>query len=138
MGYEIGSNFVYVDGETSNGYNEKTSPDWKGPGWYRMGDPAGTMLSEEPVPHWHCNTGVTTWLMGQHPTTPGEAINGKLCLNAASWSEVVGLLLMECYQDRQIQIKYCSNYFLYYLEDTSSTRYCSSSFSKSLQKMLCM
>ena len=130
MNYEtFWVNPTYTDGNDGN-----ISPDWKGPGWYRMGYPAGTMLSEEPVPYWHCNTEKTTWLMGHHPTTAGESIDGKLCLNYASFELLVGILEYECKYDLQIQIKYCSSYFLYHLEDLSfySTRYCSKSFSKSL------
>ena len=43
----------------------KASPDWKGPGWYRMKSPAGLQLSEEPVLPYHCSTSGTGWLNGK-------------------------------------------------------------------------
>ena len=94
------------------------SPDWKGNNWYRMAEPAGTTLPEEPVDINHCNAYSTGWLNGQHPTTAGETVDGKVCFTG--WNN--------CVWERQIQIKHCTSYYLYYLVDTTGfNRYCSTS-----------
>ena len=81
----------------------------------------GAMLSEEPVPAWHCNTASTGWLNGSHPNGIGETINSTICFNRPSASD-------NCNHRTQIQIKNCKSYFLYYLVDTVNCRfrYCTS------------
>ena len=44
-----------------NGYCDSlftyhTSPDWKGPGWYRLQGDAGTQIPEEDIDSNHCGT----------------------------------------------------------------------------------
>ena len=97
-----------------------TSPGWQGAAWYRMAEPAGTTIPEEPVDSFHCNTWATGWLNGHHPATAGETLNGKVCFSA---------LGSTCYYETQIQIKHCTSYYLYYLVDapSCSLRYCSTS-----------
>ena len=45
-------------------WNYYTSLDWKGPGWYRVVDPAGSMLAEsvEGIDEYHCGTQGAAWL----------------------------------------------------------------------------
>ena len=96
-----------------------TSPGWQGAAWYRMAEPAGTTIPEEPVDLYHCSTNSPGWLNGHHPATAGETINGKVCFNDG-WDT--------CYYETQIQIKHCTSYYLYYLVDAPSwSRYCSTS-----------
>ena len=52
----------------------KSSPDWKGPGWYQIKNPAGTQLSEEVVEPYHCSTSGTGWLNGPHPEILGQTV----------------------------------------------------------------
>ena len=96
------------------------SPGWQGAAWYRMAEPAGTKIPEEPVDSMHCNTVGTGWLNGHHPATAGETINGKVCFNVYENT---------CFSETQIQIKHCTSYYLYYLVDAPScwSRYCSTS-----------
>ena len=96
------------------------SPGWQGAAWYRMAEPAGTTIPEEPVDINHCNTHVPGWLNGHHPATAGETINGKVCFNDG-WNT--------CYHETQIQIKHCTSYYLYYLVEAPNrfSRYCSTS-----------
>ena len=84
------------------------SPGWQGAAWYRMAEPAGTTIPEEPVESYHCNVLFTGWLNGHHPATAGETINGKVCF---TWSGNT------CIDETQIQIKHCTSYYLYYLVD---------------------
>ena len=97
-----------------------TSPGWQGAAWYRMAEPAGTTIPEEPVEIDHCNTMRPGWLNGHHPATAGETINGKVCFNFYDFT---------CYRETQIQIKHCTSYYLYYLDEapTNPARYCSTS-----------
>merc|ERR1712241_1392354 len=97
--------------------NLKSSPDWKGPGWYRMKNPAGLQLSEEPIEPYHCGTSATGWLNGPHPTTLGETVGMQVCFNGGGG---------ECQWITSIQVKNCGNFFLYYLEDAPycPLRYC--------------
>ena len=96
------------------------SPGWQGAAWYRMAEPAGTTIPEEPVDSYHCNTWYTGWLNGHHPATAGETINGKVCFKFGS---------NPCLWETQIQIKHCTSYYLYYLVDAPvcPSRYCSTS-----------
>ena len=95
------------------------SPGWQGAAWYRMAEPAGTTIPEEPVDQFHCNTIATGWLNGHHPATAGETINGKVCFHYYG----------TCGWQTQIQIKHCASYYLYYLVDAPNCnlRYCSTS-----------
>ena len=98
--------------------NFDTSPDWQGAGWYRMAEPAGTTIPEEPVDDGHCNTHSTGWLNGHHPANAGETINGTVCFS--KYAET-------CITETEIQIKHCTSYYLYYLVDAPNchVRYCS-------------
>ena len=108
----------YCDTLSSSYYT--SSPGWQGAAWYRMAEPAGTTIPEEPVDSNHCNTWFTGWLNGHHPATAGETINGKVCFT---------FFTSTCYYETQIQIKHCTSYYLYYLVDAPSSwfRYCSTS-----------
>ena len=111
-----------------NGYCDKVdyflgvSPGWKGPAWYRFAEPAGTIMPEEHVEGaWRCNAQISGWLNGDHPTTPGETIDGIVCFSASNGNA--------CIMNTQIKIRHCNDYYLYYLEDVPGCngRYCSSS-----------
>ena len=95
------------------------SPGWQGAAWYRMAEPAGTTIPEEPVELFHCNTDYPGWLNGHHPATAGETINGKVCFTG----------FYTCEEETQIQIKHCTSYYLYYLVEPPgcNSRYCSTS-----------
>ena len=109
--------------------NASTSPDWErktifSDGWYRMAEPAGTMMSDQEMIPFQCGTAAAGWLdNGQHPTNVGETINSTVCF---SWNGD------SCMYETQIQIQYCKNYFLYHLPSTQycNQRYCATSFSK--------
>ena len=51
---EVDSPYDFVCDDIES--NSIISSDWKGSGWYRMSDPAGSQMSEEPVPWYHCGT----------------------------------------------------------------------------------
>merc|ERR1712241_1543996 len=95
----------------------KSSPDWKGPGWYRINNPAGSQLSEEVVEPYHCSTSGTGWLNGPHPEILGQTIEMQVCFNSAG---------NNCKWLTTVQVRNCGHYFLYYLEDVPycPLRYC--------------
>ena len=94
-----------------------TSPDWKGPGWYRMMSPAGTKMPEVAVPNQKCGTFATGWLNGTHPNLLGETVDRTVCFN---W---VG---NDCNYSSSVKVKNCGGYFLYYLPKVPlcHLRYC--------------
>ena len=110
---------VYCD-KVDPSYDQQQSPDWQGAAWYRMAEPGGTTIPEEPVDLWHCNSEQPGWLNGHHPATPGEIINGKVKFSG---------IYDTFFDETQIQIKHCTNYYLYYLVDAPDpwSRYCSTS-----------
>ena len=102
--------------DQSNG-NSNQSPDWSGPGWYKIEGLAGNMLPEYPVDTHHCGTTVTGWLNGFHPVNVGQTVNRLVCFNANG---------NECYLQSLISIKNCGGFYLYDLGDTPgcNLRYC--------------
>jgi hypothetical protein len=50
------------------------SPDWHGPGWYRMKEPAGTVMPEHPINVNQCGTYSPGYLNGTHPEEIGEMV----------------------------------------------------------------
>ena len=108
-------------GIDANGFCDtdwNSSPDWQGPGWYRMSLISGTTIPEEPVEPFHCNTQAPGWLNGKHPE-PGNTTDGTVCFNSAGNT---------CKWQTQIKIKNCNDYFLYHLPEppTCRLRYCTS------------
>ena len=96
------------------------SPDWEGPGLYRIVQPAGLVLPEHPVGYGHCSTEATGWLNGSHPTEPGETVERTVCFQ--------GISNMTCAWQQEIQVTNCGDYFLYGLQEVPVcyARYCSS------------
>ena len=91
--------------------------DYKGPGWYRMMEPAGTMIPEEPPRENYCGTDATGWLNGSHPNQIGEKVVREVCFN---WGD------NNCWRKTNITIIKCSGLFIYNLPNTPtcSLRYC--------------
>ena len=114
---EYGGNDIYTD----NSLSTSKSPDWNGPGWYRMIEPAGLQLSEKNMIAFRCGTLYPGYLDGTHPIHIGVEKNMTVCF---SWIDD------PCYYSSQIQVKSCGDFYLYYLvtpspEYPSTTRYCS-------------
>merc|ERR1712228_696724 len=98
-----------------------TSPDWQGPGWYRVMSPAGSQISEhvrDPEHkdiHGDCNTHHGGWMLGGHPSIEEGIV-----------ARTVGLR-WDCNGTDKIQIRVvnCNQFYLYELKTTScSLRYC--------------
>jgi len=95
----------------------QTSPDFKGPGWYRMLPPAGVKMSEEPVPYYRCGSHFTGWINGKHPANVGETATRKVCFNGTGNT---------CRHSIKTRITNCGSYFIYYFINTPDCymRYC--------------
>lgn len=98
------------------------SPDWQGPGWYRVVSPAGSQISEhvrDPEhkdKHGDCNTHHGGWMLGGHPSIEEGIVTRTVCLR---W-DCNGL------DKIQIRVVNCNQYYLYELKSTQSggRRYC--------------
>ena len=108
------------DGEYNCDYSGdiERSPDWAGPNWYRMIEPAGTRLSESATEAYHCNTGETGWLNGVHPEMEEGTVTRSVCFTKNGDT---------CRYQAEIQVRNCGSYFLYFLPDVGlcALRYCS-------------
>ena len=92
-----------------------TSPDWKGPGWYKMDEAIGTQIPEEVVDSYSCGTNVAGYLNGTHPSTVGELKDVNVCFS------------FNCSHNNTIQVANCGSFYLYNLVTTPACnlRYCS-------------
>ena len=92
--------------------NYYTSLDWKGPGWYRVVDPAGSMLAEsaEGIDEYHCGTQGAAWLrQGTHSDIEnGQTKDVTICLDK------------KCLNTYIIQIKNCGGFYAYHLPELTS------------------
>ena len=82
-----------------------TSPDWKGAGWYRVGN--NRNITNQVVPYGHCNTVATGYLASHHSDEEGKTIPAKICFNNG----------ISCKYEMQIQIKNCRGFHLYNLPE---------------------
>ena len=96
---------VYCD-KKGTGFGT-TSPDWKGAGWYRVGN--NRSITSQTVPWDHCNTYVPGYLAsGHHPDEEGKTIPAKICFHGYS---------DPCKYEMQIQIKKCKGFYIYNLPE---------------------
>ena len=95
-----------------------TSPDWNGPGWYKMDETIGTQIPEEVVDPHSCGTDASGYLNGTHPSTVGELKDVNVCFSFNHNS---------CADNNTIQVANCGSFYLYNLvtTPTCSNRYCS-------------
>jgi len=104
--------------------SESTSPDWKGAGWYRMFNPAGTQMPESPVGYDHCGGTKAGWLMGPHPILAGENVERTACFCI---DPALNLSNANCAFEKQVNVTNCGDYYVYHLVDTkfdAGFRYC--------------
>ena len=95
-----------------------TSIDWHGSNWYRVISPAGSRITDTYVERHHCNTSYGGWINGTHPTVLDEIVDRTVCFSSS---------YEDCHRPKEIQIRNCGEYYLYYLQETSMCdhRYCS-------------
>ena len=95
-----------------------TSPDWKGPGWYRLIGAAGTSIPEMAYGANHCGTLYPGWMRGVHPSIPGDTVVAEVCFH--------GGVHGDCRYPVNIIVTNCGDYYLYELPETPycDMRYC--------------
>ena len=93
-----------------------TSPDWKGAGWYRVGN--NRSIASQVVPYAHCNTYASGYLASHHPEEEGKTIPAKICFNNGGSNA--------CWEEIQIQIKKCKGFYIYDLQEAPdcTMRFC--------------
>eukprot|EP00088_Acartia_fossae_P063268 TRINITY_DN76_c2_g1_i1.p1 TRINITY_DN76_c2_g1~~TRINITY_DN76_c2_g1_i1.p1 ORF type:complete len:333 (+),score=60.65 TRINITY_DN76_c2_g1_i1:38-1036(+) len=92
-----------------------TSPDWKGPGWYRFAN--NSVMPEKPPGSGSCGASAGGWSTGKHPETQGTTQIVTVCFQ---WLE------QECWRSRQAMITRCDGFYVYYLDNVPEcdARYC--------------
>eukprot|EP00088_Acartia_fossae_P068968 TRINITY_DN8869_c0_g1_i5.p1 TRINITY_DN8869_c0_g1~~TRINITY_DN8869_c0_g1_i5.p1 ORF type:complete len:301 (-),score=16.59 TRINITY_DN8869_c0_g1_i5:80-982(-) len=99
--------------------NKNTSPDWKGPGWYRFEGKATFMPMKTPGAG-RCGTGHTGWLPGRN-THPFKKYETKDVTYAWHWGD------NEFYQQTNGgKVTDCGDFYVYYLPEPPDCdyRYC--------------
>ena len=110
----------YADISGCNGPYYYTSPDWKGPGWYRFTGAAGTRIPEMSPSTAHCGTADSGWMRGVHPSTPGDQAVATICFDYGGGND--------CFDFVNTTVINCKEYYLYNLPNVPycSRRYCGS------------
>jgi len=111
----------YCDGSYGCG-GDGQSPDWHGEGWYRVEGAAGNKITDHAVltidgEDDKCGTTFAGYINGRVPTVPGENVEVEVCYDNAMDD-------VRCIREHNINMTMCDTYFVYYLKDTSSARYC--------------
>eukprot|EP00088_Acartia_fossae_P045799 TRINITY_DN4937_c0_g1_i2.p1 TRINITY_DN4937_c0_g1~~TRINITY_DN4937_c0_g1_i2.p1 ORF type:complete len:278 (-),score=46.73 TRINITY_DN4937_c0_g1_i2:158-991(-) len=107
--------------DQKNYYNKfwhtKTSPDWKGTGWYRFVGPSGRVMPEKRPGGRHCGSGASGWLNDEHPGRAGDTKTVQICFHSG---------IQECWRSIDAKITNCGGYFVYLLQDVEEcdARYC--------------
>ena len=103
------------------GYSKSTSKDWKGSNWYRFASPAGTRMPDKAPTRGYgtCGTYYAGWVQGKHPIEKGQTVRATACFTHHS--------SYKCQYGREVLIRNCGTFFIYYLTETPNCnyRYCS-------------
>ena len=91
---------------------------WKGSGWYKFAGKAGSRMPDKAPVGKRCGTYKQGWISGSHPTSPGQTVDAKICIQAGSQT---------CKYSGSTEVTHCGSYFVYKLPEVPahcSTRYC--------------
>ena len=104
--------------------NTDTSPDWDGPGCYRMQNPAGSIIPDWEIYADHgCTTHGGGYLATKHPTNFNKPVEAMVCFN--EWNNGTEY---KCSHHENITITNCGYYFVYKLAsltcDAIPMKYC--------------
>merc|ERR1719233_1691217 len=96
----------YGDADSAGGHTK--SPDWQGQGWYRIMEPAGTIITEQDPGKRHCGTTESGFIADGrgHPSQVGETVDRKICYNSPDAA---------CDEPKTIQITHCGLFYVYEL-----------------------
>ncbi|KAK3755691.1 hypothetical protein QZH41_008932 [Actinostola sp. cb2023] len=95
------------------------------PGWYRFTNVERAQIPTAKPEINHCGTVAPIWIKGKHPTTKGDVAEAIACTN-------VNNRLKGCMFRRQIVVKNCGDYYVYYLHPSNGRgmAYCADSREK--------
>ena len=98
-------------GSLNSGDRKITYPNYNGccdsaigPGWFRFEGSAGTRMPTSCPPTHRCNTYVTGWLNGGHPTVADGQVSRTACFH---WSGNC------CLWSTNIKVRNCGSYYVY-------------------------
>ena len=98
---------------------DRTSAQWKGEGYYRLMEPAGTQIPEYAPGKYNCGSATTAWLNGQHPDRFGEEVERTVCLDDDRGNNY------DCNRKIDIKVTNCKGYYVYFLPELDFiARYC--------------
>ena len=82
-------------------YYRRPTGDWKGPGWYRIMQPAGHIIPEKPPLEWYCGAYIPGWMNGIHPSQPGASEEREICFsyggNTCYWNTTISTFSVSKY-----------------------------------------
>ncbi|XP_062892797.1 mucin-5AC-like isoform X2 [Mobula hypostoma] len=86
-------------------------------GWYRFNSSGGWKIPESVIPHSRCSGEHSGWLNGPHPNVGAGEVTRTVCFTGPQYT---------CYWRREIKVKNCSGYFVYWLWNAPSSNavYC--------------
>ncbi|XP_062892781.1 pancreatic secretory granule membrane major glycoprotein GP2-like [Mobula hypostoma] len=89
-------------------------------GWYRFNSSGGWKIPDTIVPEYRCSGYYPGWIRGPHPNVGEGEVNRTVCF---TWS------IYTCSGSREIRVKNCSGYFVYWLGPApwSNAVYCTGS-----------
>ena len=64
-------------------YQDDRSPNWRGPGWYKFANPAGTQIATSPPRLHTCGANLPGYMTTQFPTEIGQTNSARFCF---SWN----------------------------------------------------
>ena len=88
-----------------------------GPGWFRFQGDAGTRMPTSCPPTDRCDTSMTGWLNGAHPTEADGKVTRKVCFHYYSNC---------CTRSTNIKVQNCGPFYIYRFSGTPTCnlRYC--------------
>ncbi|XP_062892785.1 uncharacterized protein LOC134339928 [Mobula hypostoma] len=89
-------------------------------GWYRFNSSGGWKIPETVVLQYRCSGYYPGWLNGPHPNVGEGEVTRTICFTGTRYT---------CYWRREIKVKNCSGYFVYWLWNapSSNAMYCTDS-----------
>ena len=98
--------------------------DFRGRGWYRFEDPAGTILSQTPPGKNRCGSCITGWSNSTLPGEPGQRSYIDICWDFSKDSGNAD----DCVDPTRGIATNCGSFYVYYFEETQGCRfrYCAS------------
>jgi hypothetical protein len=93
--------------------HSRATPDWNGPGWYRIMGEAGTKMPDAAPGEYQCGTAGSGWLSGGHPAVGDGAVNRTVYFHYNG----------NKYDSTDVQVLNCQAYYVYRFPDVPYCQY---------------